>query len=115
MPVGPAGSRIRQGGTEPAVGSAGQLPAALMDGPMMGSAEEGQVGQVGRAAIQPVPQMVGVAPGQGSVTTGEDTAPVADGQGGPLGGLDDPGAAADVQGLTAGPAQGRGQPGHGRP
>ena len=34
------------GGAELAVGAAGQLPAALVDGPMVGPAEQGEVVQV---------------------------------------------------------------------
>jgi hypothetical protein len=79
-----------------------------MDGPVMGPAEEGEIPEVGGAAVDPVPQMMGVAPAQGPITAWEDTATVAHGQGGPLGWLDDPGATADVQGLARGAAQGRG-------
>src|SRR5215218_6497659 len=98
------------GGGQPPVGLVLELPAALMDRPMMGSAHQDQVVQVGRAAIQPVDQMMGLTPGKGTITAGEDTAAVAHGQGGPLGGLDDPGGPADVQGLAGGPTQDRGQP-----
>src|SRR5829696_9116095 len=63
--------------------------------------------------MEPVPQMVGLAPGQGPFTVGEDTAPVPDGQGGALAGLDDPGGPADLQRLGRGPTQDRGQQGHG--
>ena len=49
--------------------------------------------------MQPVAQMVGVAPGQRPRTTGKDTAAVADGQGGALGGLDDPAGPPDLQRL----------------
>jgi hypothetical protein len=98
------------GGGQPSVGLVLELPAALMHGPMMGSAHQDQVVQVGGAAIQPVLDVVGLAPGQGAVTAGEDTAAVAHGQGGPLGGLDDSGGPADVQGLAGGPTQDRGQP-----
>ncbi len=91
--------------------AADQLPAALMDGPVMGPAEQGQVGQVGGAAMEPVAQVVGVAPGQGSGAVGEDTAAVADGQGGALAGLDDPGGPSDLQRLGGGATQGRGQQG----
>jgi hypothetical protein len=48
------------------------------------------------------------------LAAGEDTAAVADGQGSSLGGLDDPAAAADLQRLAGGPAQDRGEQGHGR-
>jgi hypothetical protein len=73
-------SPIRWGGGEPAVGLvAGQPPAALVDRPVMGPAQQGQVGEVGGAAVQPVAQMVGFAPGQGTGTTREDAAAVAHG------------------------------------
>src|SRR5215203_4723016 len=98
------------GGGRPPVRASDQPPAALMDRPMMGPAHQDQVVQIGRAAIQPMLEMVGLAPGQRAVTAGEDTAAVAHGQGGPLGGLDDPGGPADVQGLAGGPTQDRGQP-----
>ena len=101
---------MRWGGGQPSVGLVLELPAALMDRPMMGSAHQDQVVQVGRAAIQPVDQMMGLAPGKGAVTGGEDTAAVAHGQGDPLGGLDDPGGPSDVQGLAGGATQDRGQP-----
>ncbi len=103
-PVGPVG----WGGGEPAIGLAGQPPAALMDRPMMGPAHQGQVGQIGRATMQPVPQMMGLTPGQGPLTAREHTATVTDGQGGPLGGLNDPGGPADLQRLGRGHRPGPG-------
>ena len=71
----------------------------------MGPAEQREVREVGGAAVDPVPQMMGVTPGQRPLTAREDTAAVPDGQGGPLGRLHHPGAAADVQGPAGGPAQ----------
>ena len=59
------GSSMRWGGGQPAIGVAGQPPAALMDRPVMGPAHQRQVGQVGGAAMEPVDQMVGLAPGRG--------------------------------------------------
>jgi hypothetical protein len=91
------------GGGQAPVGGAGGVPAAVMDGPMVRSAQEQQVGQVGGAAIQPVPQMMSLTPGQRAVAAREDTAAVADGQGGSLGGLDDPGGPAGVQGWLGAP------------
>ena len=113
MSSGGGMSPMRWGGGQPAVGAAGELPAALMHGSVMGSAQQGQVGQVGGAAMEPVAHVVGFAPGQGPLAVGEDTAAVADGQGGALGGLDDPGGPSDLQGLGGGAAQGRGQQGRG--
>jgi hypothetical protein len=97
------------GGGEPPVGAADQPPAALVHGPVMGPAEQGQVREIRGAAVGPVPQMMGVAPGQGPITTREDTSPVPDRQGAALGRLDDPGNPADLQGLAGGAAQGRGK------
>ncbi len=101
-------SPIRWGGGEPAVGLvAGQPPAALMDRPVVGSAQQGQVGQVGGAPVEPVAQMMGLAPGQGTGTTREDAAAVAHGQGGALGGGDDPAGPAEVQRLGGGATKDR--------
>ena len=80
----------------------------------MGPAPQGQIGQVGGAAIQPGAQMVGVAPGKGPGAGGEHTAPVAHGQGAGLGRLDDPAGLSDLQGLGGGATQGRGEQGQGR-
>jgi hypothetical protein len=41
------GSSKRWGGGEATVGISGESPAALMDHPMMGPTEQGQIGQVG--------------------------------------------------------------------
>jgi hypothetical protein len=57
--VGPVG----WSGGELSVGVALQSPASLMDRSMMGSAQQGQVGQVGGAAMEPVAQMMGLTPG----------------------------------------------------
>ena len=103
---------VRWGGGEATVGAAGQPPATFVDGPVMDSAQQGQVGQVGGAAVEPVAQVVGFAPGQGAVTVGEDTAAVADGQGAALGGLDDPAGPADLQRLGGGTPEGRRQQSH---
>jgi hypothetical protein len=84
-----------------------------MDGPVVGPADQGQVGQVGGAAIQPMLNVVGFAPREGPLAVGEHTAAVADSQGKALGGLDHPGAAAEVQGLAGGPTQDGGQQGDG--
>ncbi len=70
---------MRWDGGQPAVGLALEPPAALMDGAMVGAAEQGQVGQVGGAAMEPVVQVVGFAPGLGALAVGEDTAAVAHG------------------------------------
>ena len=76
---------MRWGGDQAAVGISLQLPAALVDGPVVGSAEQGEVVEVGGAAMEPVAEVVGFAPAQGSLAVGEDTAAVADGQGGCVG------------------------------
>ena len=106
---------VRWGGGEATVGAAGQPPATFVDGPVVDPAQQGQVGQVGGAAVEPVAQVVGFAPGQGAVTVGEDTAAVADGQGVALGGLDDPAGPADLQRLGRCPTQRRWQQGQGGP
>jgi hypothetical protein len=98
-------SSMRWGGGQSAVGLAGQPPAPLMHRPVVGPAHQGQIREVSEAAVQPVPQVMGLAPGQGPVTAGEHTAAVAHGQGAALGGLDDPGGPAHVQGLAGRPAQ----------
>jgi hypothetical protein len=47
------GSSMRWGGGEATVGISGESPAALMDHPMMGPTEQGQIGQVGRGPRRP--------------------------------------------------------------
>jgi hypothetical protein len=79
-------SPMRWGGGPLAVGISGQLPAALMDGAVVGSAQQGEVVQVGGAAMDPVVQVVGIV-GQRWWCGGEDAAAVPDGQGGALGGV----------------------------
>jgi hypothetical protein len=108
-------SSLGWGGGVPAVGAAGQLPAALMDVPVMGSAEQGQVGQVGRATVQPGDQMMALAPGQRPITARKDTALVAHGQSRALGRGHDPGAAPHIQRPAGGAAQGWGKQGQGGP
>jgi hypothetical protein len=95
------------GGGQPPVGLSLESPAPLMHRPMMSPAHQGQVGQVGRAAMEPVLEMVGLTPAQGPVTAREDTATVAHGQSGALGGLDDPGGPPHVQRLAGCPTQDR--------
>ena len=63
MSPGGGMSSVRWGGGEAAVGVALYSPAPLVDGAVVGSAEEGEVGEVGGAAMQPVVQVVGFAPG----------------------------------------------------
>jgi hypothetical protein len=58
--------------------------------------------------------MVGLAPCQRPGAAGEHTTTVADGQGGPLSGLDDPGGPPDLQRLGRSPTQDRGQQGRRR-
>jgi hypothetical protein len=58
---------------------------AVVDGAVVGAAQQYQVAQLGGAAVQPVPQVVGVAPGQRSVAAGVAAAAVADRQRRPLG------------------------------
>jgi hypothetical protein len=85
-----------------------------MNRPMMRPTQQGQVGQVSRATIQPMDQMMGFAPGQRPITTRKDTAPVTHSQGGALGRLDDPAGPPHVQGLAGSPTQDRRQQGRRR-
>jgi len=96
---------MRWDGGQPAIRLAGQPPAAVMDGPMVGPAQQDQIGQVGGAAVQPVPQMMTLTPGQRPLAVREEAAAVAHGQGGPLGRGDDPGRPAQVQRLARGSTQ----------
>ena len=107
MPSDSVVSSIGWAGGEAAVGAADQLPALLMHGPMMGPAHHGQIGQVGRATIHPVVEMMGVAPGQGPIAAREDTTPVPHGQGGPLRRGHNPGSSADIQRQARGATQDR--------
>jgi hypothetical protein len=81
----------------------------------MSPAQQGQVGQIRWAAIQPVRYVMALTPGQRPVAVGEHTATVADRQGAALGRGDDPAAPADIQGLAGAATQDRGQQVHGRP
>ena len=108
---GGAGSSMRWGGGELAVGVSAQPPAALMDRPMMGPAQQDQVGQIRRAAMQPVAHMMGFAPGWRPPTAREPTAAVPHGQGAALGGGHDPAGPPDLKWLGGGTTQGRGQGG----
>ncbi len=108
-----AGLSIRWGGGQATIGTPAESPAAVMHGPVVGPAQQQQVGQVGGVAVQPVPPVVGLAPGKGSRAVGEDTAAVAHGQGAGLGRADDPGGPAQRQGLAGRPTQDPG--GAGRP
>ena len=74
-------------GGQPTIRLAGQPPAAVMDGPMVSPAQQDQIRQVGGAAVQPVPQVMTLTPGQRPVTLRKHTAAVAHGQGGPLVGV----------------------------
>jgi hypothetical protein len=114
MSLGAGMSPIRSGGGHPPVGAAGQLPAAFVDGPVVGPADQDQVGQVGggRCSANAIDGGLRTRPGAGAA--GEHTAAVAGGQGGLVGGLDDRGGPAMSRGWV-GAAQGRGQQGHGRP
>jgi hypothetical protein len=77
--------------------------AAFVDGAVVGAAQQYQVGQVGGAAVEPVAQVVGVAPGDRSVAAAVAAAAVADRQRGALGRRDHAGGAADLQGWVGAP------------
>jgi hypothetical protein len=110
-----SGWSMRWDGSQPPIRPAGQPPAPLMHRPMMRPTQQGQIDQVGGAAIQPMLNVVGFTPGKRPLAVGEHTAAVTHSQGKALGGLDHPGAAAHVQGLAGGSTQDRGQHGAGRP
>jgi hypothetical protein len=80
---------------------------------MMGSAEHDQVVQVGRAAVQPMDEMMTFAPGQRPITVREDAAAVADRQGVALRRGDDPTRPPDLQWLAGSPTKDRGEQGQG--
>jgi hypothetical protein len=104
-----SGLSMRWGGGQAPIRVAVKPPAPLMHRPMMGPAHQGQVRQVGGAAMEPVDQMMGFAPARGPITASDGAATVADDQGVALGGVHDPGGAAHLQRLGRGPTQGRGQ------
>jgi hypothetical protein len=62
-------------GGQAAVGVSLESPAALMDRPMMSPTHQGQSGQIGRAALQPMPQMMGLTPAQRPSTAGTTQPP----------------------------------------
>jgi len=105
-------SSVGWGGGEGPVGLAVQPPAALMHRMMMPAAHQHQVPQIGGAAVEPVAQVVGVAPGHRPVTPREPATTVAHRQRGPLRGGDHPGGAAHLQRLRWGTTKDRWQQGH---
>src|ERR1700683_4431033 len=60
-----------------------QLPATLMDRPVVAIAEQDEVLQVGRPAVAPVDDVVGVGPGSGAVAARPHAALVANPERGP--------------------------------
>jgi hypothetical protein len=90
-----------------------QLPAALVHRMMMATAQQQQVAQVGGAAVEPVAQVMGVAPGHRPVTPWEPAATVAHRQGGALGGGDHAAGTSYVQRLRPGTTKRRWQQAHG--
>ena len=68
-------SSVGWGGGELPVGGAGELAAALVDRPVVGPAHQGQIRQVGGAAMEPVAQVVGLASGQGRWQPGNTQPP----------------------------------------
>jgi hypothetical protein len=105
-------SSVGRGGGHPTISLADQPPTPLMDRPMMGPAQQGQISQIGRTTVEPVPKMMSLTPGQRPLTAREHTATVTNSQGGPLGGLDDAAGPADLQRLGRRTPKDRGQQGH---
>jgi hypothetical protein len=68
----------------------------------MGPAHQGQVGQIGRATMQPMAQMMASHQASGRSQPG-NTATVTNGQSGALGGLDDPGGPPTSSGWVGAP------------
>ncbi len=61
---------------EGSVGFELEVPVVAVDDPVVGGAQPGQVGEVGRAAVLPVVEVVGVDPCGGGVAVREPAAPV---------------------------------------
>ena len=108
-------SSVGWAGGQLTVGEADQPPTPLMDRPMMRPAHQRQVGQIGRAAMQPVPQMMGLTPSQRPRTARDHTATITHRQGGPLGGPNDPAGPAHLQRLGGCATQRWWQQGQGGP
>ena len=106
---------MRWGGGQPPIRVSGQPPAALMDRPMMGPAHQDQIGQVGRATMGPVAEMMGLTPARGPLAARDRTAAVADHQGGPLGSGHDPAGPAHRQRLGRATPKDRREPPGRRP
>ena len=96
-----------------------QGPGAGVDVVVVSAADEGEVVEVGGAALGPVPQVVGVAPGCGGGAAGDDAGAVAGDQCAALGRgdgadgvaeVEDLAVAADQGGLDDGVAEEPGQP-----
>jgi len=108
-------SSVGWAGGQLSVGEAEKPPAALMDRPMMSPTHQGQIGQIRRTTVQPVPQMMRLTPGQRPRTAREHTATITHRQGGPLGGPNDPAGPTDLQRLGRRTPKDRGQQRHRRP
>jgi hypothetical protein len=87
---------------ELAVGPASEVPSAFVEEVMVTGTQQNEIVDIGEAAISPVVDVVGVAPGGGSVTVGERAPPVAQGEGSPLGGGHEAGFAAEVEQFAVG-------------
>ena len=88
------------------VGSDGEVVAAGVDGAVVVSAQEGEVGHVGGALVAPPLHVVGVSPGGGAVTAGEAAVAVADGEGAALGPVDQARGSSAVEVVDDGPVGG---------
>ena len=84
------------------VGVEAYLPGGVVDDAVVSAAQEGEVIQCRVAAVGPVGEVVGVAHDWWSGAGGEGAVPVAEDEGGPLGGGDQASEASDVEDLAGG-------------
>src|SRR5690348_7623649 len=87
------------GGPRTGRGVTAERPVAFVDHDVVAAAEQAEVVEVGRPAVDPVVQMVGVGPFDLAMTAGEDAAAVAVSQGAPLRGRDHPCPVTQVEDL----------------
>src|SRR5438034_11491297 len=75
-----------------------QLPSALVHHPMVPATEQDEIAEVGRTAMDPVHEVMSIAPGRRALTTGPAAVTVANPEGPAQGVGDHALAAADVDG-----------------